>query len=105
MPGFNGTGPMGQGGGTGWGRGYCRTTAPPDISGYYGGMAMRRGRGIGAGQGYGRGARGFGRGFFGVSGQTFAGTDELTMLKQEADTVQNRLDSINARIAKLEKSE
>lgn len=58
MPGFDGRGPLGQGPGSGWGRGYCPT----------GVNAAARGRGaLGVGRGFGRGlagglARGLGRG-------------------------------------------
>jgi len=71
MPGFDGTGPMGGGPMTGWGRGYCNSFgvnygAPPAGGpGYWG-----AGRGFGWGRGFGRRflgwfgrGRGYGRGF------------------------------------------
>ena len=78
MPGFDGTGPMGAGPMTGWGRGVCGPNqgagyvAPsPARGGYrapaYGGTPGRSfGRGLGFRQGFGMGfgrGRGFGRGF------------------------------------------
>lgn len=57
MPGFDGTGPMGQGPMTGGGRGYCAVPANN-------GQPQPAGRGVAAGfgRGIGRGAGGFGRG-------------------------------------------
>jgi hypothetical protein len=75
MPGFDGTGPRGEGPMTGWGMGYCaqpvegRSAYPsgdapayPPIPPGFGG----RGRRFGWGRGFGRGCgwgRGFGRGW------------------------------------------
>lgn len=111
MPGFNGTGPIGQGSRTGWGRGYCNpsNTAPntPVNSGYGLGLGMRRGFGGGS---FARGCRGLGRrgaGFgFGASPYAYNvnADDELAILKQQAEAAKNNLDSISARIAELEKS-
>ena len=58
MPGFDGSGPLGQGPMTGGARGYCN----PGYGGAYG-RGFGRGRGFrrGFGPGYGRG-RGFGYG-------------------------------------------
>ena len=73
MPGFDGTGPMGQGSRTGWGRGRCRPrdVAPPPVSSGGEGTAPAGGplnmadggpAGMpGPGWGFGRG-RGAGRG-------------------------------------------
>ncbi len=62
MPGFDGTGPMGQGPMTGGARGYCTSAgmqaAQPNVN-----PAVRFGMGRGScGRGMGRGRRGMGRG-------------------------------------------
>ncbi|MFO8056593.1 MAG: DUF5320 domain-containing protein [bacterium] len=77
MPGFDRTGPRGQGPRTGWGRGYCgnaygqtagyRPDTDMPAAGYGGagsgpGQGFGRGRGFGAGRGFGRRAGGRGRG-------------------------------------------
>lgn len=114
MPGFNGTGPMGQGAATGWGRGYCNSANAGDVNrstgnaGVYGyGRAMMRGAGGGFGRGCrGSGRRGLGMGFGGGQPLYTADPDtELTILKQQARAAQNTLDSISARIAGLEKAQ
>ncbi len=53
MPGGDGSGPMGRGAMTGWGRGPC---------GEQGGPPFARGRNGGQGRGFGRGVGGGGRG-------------------------------------------
>ena len=71
MPRFDGTGPMGNGPGTGRGLGYCnpnRSVNDPGVPqdgqfpGYGPGMGMRRGPGRGQGMGRGRLMGRFGRG-------------------------------------------
>ena len=118
MPGFDGTGPRGEGSMTGGGRGLCSP---------YGTSYMRPGvgRGMGLRQGYGAGfrrGRGFGRGFGGrgfyPAGGGWSGPayippngnpysmsqeDEISMLKDEADAVGSELNEINRRIEELEK--
>ena len=111
MPGFDGTGPHGQGPMTGWGRGYC---AMP-LSG------IRRpffGRGF---WGRGRGWRNWYRAA-GTPGWTRAGcaypafetypndpeltpTQEMSMLKQDAESLKAQLEDIQNRIETLEKME
>jgi len=67
MPAFDGTGPLGRGPMTGWGRGYCSPAGP--VYAPYPGWAPGYvipwyGRGFGRGRGLGRGwglGRGFGR--------------------------------------------
>ena len=70
MPGFDGTGPMGGGSMTGWGRGYCYALAGGAFGPVYGrgrGYARGFGRGlaqVGFRRGFGPGwGRGYGRGF------------------------------------------
>jgi len=107
VPGFDRSGPMGAGPRTGRARGYCnpanagRGRPLAGTAGFGRGMAY----GLGFRGGYGPG-RGMGRGF----GRSFAPyppvyaentADELGMLKQQADSAKNTLDSINRRIADL----
>lgn len=71
MPRFNGTGPMGQGPGTGWGMGPCR-----------------------GGRGYGN-ERGFGwRNFY-------TKKEESEMLKDEEQTLEQELKAIKERLAEI----
>ncbi|NQT10114.1 MAG: DUF5320 domain-containing protein [Desulfobacteraceae bacterium] len=112
MPGFNGTGPMGAGPMTGGGRGFCNPAnagyerSAVGTAGFGGGMAYGRGFRGGFGRGVGRG---FGRGFalnqppyFNAYPQDAA--SELDMLKVQADSAKNMLDSINKRLTELERS-
>ena len=105
MPGFDGSGPMGGGPMTGGARGYCNpgyagNTGYGRFAGYGRGMAYRRGGGRG---GFGPG-RGLGRGYGAAYPPVYSPQtgDELNMLKQQADSIKNTLDSINSRIAELE---
>ena len=109
MPGFNGTGPVGDGPMTGGARGYCNR---PDTG--YTGPAFRS-YGFRARMGYGRGfRRGFGQGrgfrrFWGrgfgpyLPNDSLAPEEELKVLKQQADSLKSTLDSISQRISELEK--
>jgi hypothetical protein len=100
MPGFDGTGPSGQGPGTGWGRGPC--------------SGLRRGFGRGFSCGFGRGGygrprwgwRAFGYGPVGPGGpgSWAAPQDEAQYLKAEQVCLQNALEAIRKRIAELESS-
>jgi hypothetical protein len=84
MPGFDGTGPRGQGAMTGRGRGYC-VVALNDI----GSRPANRG-GF-----YGRGMRcGF--------RQAVSKEEELNMLKTQTDLLKNQLENMQARIQNLE---
>lgn len=118
MPGYDGTGPRGEGPMTGGGFGSC---APGGI-GY--GRSFGRGFGPGRGRGYGPGfgpgfggGRGYGRGPGWRSGQPYAEAwngpaygspyamnpkDEAEMLKEEVIFLKNELDAITGRIKELE---
>jgi hypothetical protein len=124
MPGFNGTGPMGAGPMTGGARGHCNSAgagyAPAYGRGYGYGPGYGRGRGFGAGfgAGFGRG-RGYGRRFFGWRssypawdagyGPSYGApyqmdpSEEMNMLRTEAESMKRGLDEINRRIEELEK--
>lgn len=110
MPEFNGTGPMGAGPMTGGGRGLCspayagRSGAGMGVSGFGRGMAFRRGARAGYGPGRGAGG-GFGRGpAYSQAGYAASSSDETSVLKQQAQAMQNSLDAIVARIVELEKT-
>ncbi|HDQ41957.1 MAG TPA: hypothetical protein ENN39_13150 [Desulfonatronum sp.] len=100
MPGFDGTGPRGQGPMTGGGFGYCAS------GGYAQGVA--RGGGLGRGRGQGRGfGRGFGRcGFFG--GAPYGGfvqlseTDEKTFLESRLKWLEQEKSRISERLGGLQ---
>jgi len=111
MPGFDRSGPMGEGPMTGGHSGFC---SPANIR--YGRRfagAFGYGRGMGLGRGF-RGGFGLGMGrAFGRRGwnqpsyyPAYAQNpeEELNMLKAEANSVKNSLDMITRRIAELEKS-
>ena len=107
MPGFDGTGPMGQGPMTGGGFGYCGA-----------GYRARTMGGFGRGRGAGRGFRaGFGRGLGGRAFQRAWGSgygpadreayymdpaEKVDVLREEAAALQAELDSINRTIQDLE---
>ncbi len=93
MPGFDRSGPMGAGSMTGGARGYCNSEN------------ARSGRPLAGSAGFGRGmGRGYSRGFSPYPPMYAENTaEELGMFKQQVDSVKNTLDSINRRIADLEK--
>ncbi|MBN1627309.1 MAG: DUF5320 domain-containing protein [Deltaproteobacteria bacterium] len=126
MPGFDGTGPRGEGPMTGGARGYCN----PGYTGY--GNYYGRGYGIGRGRWQGRGfgpglgwGRGYGRGtgwqgaYYPPAGAWYGPTynapygnpyymkpeDEVVSLKNEAGAMKDELDAINKRIEELESQE
>jgi hypothetical protein len=107
MPGFDRRGPMGTGPMTGGRRGLC--------GGVYGrpnavGEGYDRGRGLGLRRCYGRG-RSFG--YAGPGGYPYpqafgpaapvSRPDEMAMLRAEANAMQASLESVQNRIAELEK--
>jgi len=108
MPGFDGTGPMGYGPGTGRAMGYCGVVR----SRPYGFRRRNYGRGGGVGGGVGYG-RGFGPGinrwwggepepYYGPGG-TDAG-DEKAYLKEQANMLKAELTELEKRMAELEQS-
>lgn len=107
MPGFDRSGPMGAGPMTGGRRGMCggATGRPGNI-----GHGTGAGRGLGFGRGHARG-RGFkDAGYGGYPVPRAIGpagppnrTDEMAMLQAEANAMKNSLESIQNRIAELEK--
>ena len=112
MPGLDRRGPMGAGPMTGGRRGLCGSAASPYAIPASGGMGYGRGlgmrRGIGAGFGPGRGGgRGFGRryaenpGFY-MNDYPQSRTQEMEMLKADADAMQASLAAVQKRITELE---
>ena len=118
MPGFDGTGPQGDGPMTGGARGYCNPGYRRSASVYGHGYGMGRGfrggfgGGIGQGRGYGRGMGR--RGAFPPAGGLYDSInpygnpysirpeDELGMLKDEAAAIKSDLEAISKRIQDLE---
>jgi hypothetical protein len=106
MPGFNRTGPMGQGPGTGRGLGPC-------------GTGRCRGGGQFLGRGFGRGSSGFGRGCFGRGARWGSGPgafgsfgyggaavsdaplDEAQALRDEEAYLRSELEAIQKRLSDL----
>ncbi|MCP4627747.1 MAG: DUF5320 domain-containing protein [bacterium] len=107
MPGFNGTGPMGEGPMTGGGRGSCNPVNTeygrqfPETTGFGRGMGFRRGA---RGGGFGLGMkRGYG---WGVAQNQpgYAGTaaNALNELKADVAAVKTVLEKISLKITALE---
>ena len=117
MPGFDRTGPWGEGPMTGGARGYCNSARTGGYRPQMFGPGWGRGRGRGFRRGFGPGyggGRGFGSGGyppargrrvtpgFGVP-YSLDPSDELDMLKTEADAINKDLEEINKRMEELEK--
>ncbi|MFH0790142.1 MAG: DUF5320 domain-containing protein [Candidatus Omnitrophota bacterium] len=109
MPGFDGTGPIGQGPMAGGGKGYC--------------AAALNDSGVNTGNIQGFYGKGGGRGFrncfnttglpvwmraqrdmraFGGFGRSISKNDELAALKNQAGYLKNKIDAIQARVQDLE---
>jgi hypothetical protein len=115
MPGLDRRGPMGSGPMTGGRRGLCGQagygfdTPVYGSPGYGRGPGMRRGPRTGFGPGRG-GGRGFGLRFIGnprPSGYGYSAdqSNEMEMLKAEANAMQASLAAVRKRIAELENSD
>ena len=108
MPGFDRSGPMGAGPMTGGGRGLCgRPAGDPAVYGrgfgHGRGMAYRRGGGRGWGPGAGPAFGGYGTMPAGGFGYPVSKSDEIEMLRSNADAMQRSLEAVQGRIAELEK--
>ena len=111
MPGFDGTGPMGEGPMTGGGRGYCAVNLNDKGTGSVIGRGFFGGRGRG-GRGhrncfYATGLPGWvraqrGMQAFGSLSRPLSKEDELSALKSQADYLKGELDVIQARVKDLE---
>ena len=82
MPGYDGTGPMGQGPLTGGGLGPCGR-----------GLGRGYGRGMGRGRGRGLGIRRGGRGL-GLARQNYSPEDEVEALKREKELIEKEIESL-----------
>jgi hypothetical protein len=105
MPGFDRTRPMGAGAMTGGSRGTCNTLNAENTR-HLGvlGRGMMYGRGLRGGYGIGMGMRrGLGRGFAVNTSVYSEQPDSLNMLRQQVDSLQSAIDTINRRIADLDK--
>ncbi len=108
MPGFDGTGPRGQGAMTGGGRGYC--AVPVEGAGGQFGRGVPEVRGGGRGWRncfYATGLSGWMRGqrgtrVFGSFSRTLSKEDELSVLKRQAEYLKNELDALQTRVHDLE---
>ncbi len=104
MPGFDGTGPLGQGPMTGRRMGYCAGAPAPGYAGPY----MRYGSGFGRGRFRGPGWR---RGGFWRSGYPqmpaaspqYTREDELADLRAEKELLEREMKALEERIRELEK--
>ena len=107
MPGFDRTGPWGEGPRTGWRSGYCGELAEPGFRG-----SGNYGPGFGRGRGGGRRNR-----FWAYAGPArplrrrfdryetpYSEQNELELLKDEAKFLEKELTSINKEIERLEQS-
>lgn len=99
MPGFNGTGPLGQGAVTGRGMGRCTGAVPADA-------VPARGFGLGMGRGFGRGrGRGFGpvpmSAWHGYARPATEQVDEKTILENQIKGLQNQLEMLNKRLNEI----
>jgi hypothetical protein len=111
MPGFDGTGPLGEGPMTGGGFGYCGTgrRSPLGLRGRAFSGRFGAGRGFG---GFGRGlGRAYGRPYFNrmasLPAQQLDSVDvneELAALQQKAEEAKAFLEELTTRIAELEKA-
>ena len=111
MPGFDGTGPLGQGPRTGRGFGYCAPTAgsyygQPVVYGVgRGGLPRGGGRGFTFGGGRGRRFWSFApvapRYYPAYAPVQMTSEQELAWLKEQSQAMQDQLNQINARIAEL----
>ena len=108
MPGGNRTGPAGMGPMTGRGAGFCAGYNTPGYTHPVGGCGMGMGRGRGMGMGRGMG---YGRGFAGAGNagaypvpvaQALTPEQELEGLKGQAESIENSLDQIKARIEAIQ---
>ena len=99
MPGFDGTGPLGQGAMTGGGFGYCGSGRRPGYG--LGGLGPSRGRRLGRGMGPGYGYR---RAMASYRWpRTLDANTELAELQRESEDVKGYLKDLEARIAELRK--
>lgn len=98
MPGFNQSGPEGQGPATGKKRGMCQRTDYSTFSGV--GSGRGRGRGVGMGQGTAQGAN-MGRGQTPAFQNSGSGSD-LESLKSQYESTRQMLEELQKKIEAME---
>jgi hypothetical protein len=99
MPGMNGTGPMGMGPGTGWGRGLCYGKSPYRGAGSWMGWASRRGRGLRRGfMAGGRAGRWWGDP---VPLGSYSKKDEIAWLENRMKTLKEEIEAAERRMNEL----
>jgi len=91
MPGFNGTGPLGQGPVTGRGMGRCTGAVPA-------GAVPARGFGRGRGRGFGPGPMPAGYGYPQPAMET---VDEKTAIENQIKGLENQLEMLNKRLNEI----
>ena len=96
MPGFNQSGPEGQGPVTGKGRGMCQRT---DYSAFSG-VGRGRGRGMGMGQGMAQGA-GMGR-MEPPAAKSSGSVNELESLKVQYESARTMMEELQEKITAME---
>jgi len=96
MAGFDGTGPMGNGPMTGRRRGFCNPSVARNE--WIPGIGRRAGYGAGGG---------WRRGYCGFFPQPMSGkpVNELASLRQQSDVMKKSLETIQRKIAELEKTD
>lgn len=113
MPGFNQSGPMGQGPMTGKGFGFCTGGDTPGYDKGFGGRGRGRGRRFGFGMGTSS-LRGLGRwgnwswpfsGFSTPHHWTFSKEDEINILKSQSEALKHTQKEIERRLGELEKKD
>lgn len=106
MPGFDGSGPQGQGPMTGGARGYCMSDSNGNpVRNFRGYRSRGGGRGYSRGFGRGRGWRSWFAPFGRSSVDPVSREEEITLLKNEAEILKSDLQNIHDQIATLEKTE
>ena len=100
MPGFDGSGPRGQGPMTGGARGNCNSAAGAYAPGPYRGYGPGFGRGRGRGFGYGRGNANLSP--QPVPAYTMPPEQEIGALKAQAEAMKNSLEAITRRIQAMD---
>lgn len=106
MPGFDRSGPMGQGSQTGRGMGKCNPDTPSSDQYYAFGRGLGRGRGFSAG--FGGAGRGRGANYFGPAAenrQSGSPASEQETLRTQVNQLQQSLTTLQQRLDALENKE
>ena len=101
MPGFDRTGPMGQGARTGGGFGYCGPNAGAGSIGGFG-RGRRNWRAYGGGFGYGRWPRFWGEGYYPGVYSRVSGKEERDYLMDQIAHLRADIEAMEDRLAALD---